>query len=223
MKIRTKIISFILFTTFISCKKADAPIVGFNEPQPIDIGNLSKIPNRLLGKYLNIKDSSLLVINENVIKRVNNFSDKIHIKELDSLNVLSGNVVINLKTKKRTQVRRIGDSLVFYQNYTDTIFRLSKINVLKKYKGYYFLNSLFEEKNWETKKVKLSKVKLSKVKLTISTINSIEEIQNLEKITTSSHDTISQVFKFKPTKRQFKKFVKEEGFGEEDETYIKLE
>ena len=218
MRIRTIIIYFILFATLISCKKSDAPIAGFDEPQPIDISNLSKIPNCFFGNYLNIKDSSLLVINENVIKRVNNFSGKIHIKELDSLNVLSGNVVTNLKTKERTQVRRINDSLLFHQNYTDTIFRLSKINVLKKYKGYYFLNILFEEKNWETKKVKLSKGKL-----TISTINSIEEIQNLEKITASSHDTISQVFKFTPTKRQFKKFVNEEGFGEEDETYIKQE
>jgi hypothetical protein len=218
MKVRTIIIYFIFFATLISCRKSDAPIAGFEEPQPIDISNLSKIPNRLFGKYLNIKDSSLLVINENVIKRVNNFSGKIHIKELDSLNVLSGNAVINLKTKERIQVRRIGDSLLFHQNYTDTIFRLSKMNVLKKYKGYYFLNILFDEKNWETKKVKLSKGKL-----TISTINSIEEIHNLEKITSSSHDTISQVFKFKPTKRQFKKFVKEEGFGEEDETYIKQE
>jgi hypothetical protein len=218
MKVRTIIIYFIFFATLISCRKSDAPIAGFEEPQPNDISNLSKIPNRLFGKYLNIKDSSLLVINENVIKRVNNFSGKIHIKELDSLNVLSGNTVINLKTKERIQVRRIGDSLLYHQNYTDTIFRLSKMNVLKKYKGYYFLNILFDEKNWETKKVKLSKGKL-----TISTINSIEEIHNLEKITSSSHDTISQVFKFKPTKRQFKKFVKEEGFGEEDETYIKQE
>lgn len=218
MKVRTIIIYFIFFATLISCRKSDAPIAGFEEPQPIDISNLSKIPNRLFGKYLNIKDSSLLVINENVIKRVNNFSGKIHIKELDSVNVLSGNAVINLKTKERIQVRRIGDSLLFHQKYTDTIFRLSKMNVLKKYKGYYFLNIFFDEKNWETKKVKLSKGKL-----TISTINSIEEIHNLEKITASSHDTISQVFKFKPTKRQFKKFVKEEGFGEEDETYIKQE
>jgi hypothetical protein len=218
MKLKTIIIYFIFFATLISCRKSDAPIAGFEEPQPIDISNLSKIPNRLFGKYLNIKDSSLLVINENVIKRVINFSGKIHIKELDSVNVLSGNAVINLKTKERIQVRRIGDSLLFHQNYTDTIFRLSKMNVLKKYKGYYFLNILFDEKNWETKKVKLSKGKL-----TISTINSIEEIHNLEKITSSSHDTISQVFKFKPTKRQFKKFVKEEGFGEEDETYIKQE
>lgn len=218
MKVKTIIIYFIFFATLISCRKSVAPIAGFEEPQPNDISNLSKIPNRLFGKYLNIKDSSLLVINENVIKRVNSFSGKIHIKELDSVNVLSGNAVINLKTKERIHVKRIGDSLLFHQKYTDTIFRLSKMNVLKKYKGYYFLNILFDEKNWETKKVKLSKGKL-----TISSINSIEEIQNLEKITAISHDTISRVFKFKPTKRQFKKFVKEEGFGEEDETYIKQE
>ena len=193
-----------------------APLAGFNEPQPINVRSLLKFPNRLFGSYKNAEDSSLLVINENVIKTVRNFSGKIHIKELDSMNVLSGNTIINLKTKERTHVKRIGDSLAFHHDYTDTIFQLSKINVLKKFNGYYFLNMLFDENNWEVKKVKLSKGKL-----TIGTINSIEEVKNLEKITESSHDTISPIFKFKPTKRQFKKFVKEEGFGVEDITYIK--
>ena len=216
MKTKTVITYLIIFTTLISCKQADAPIAGFNEPQPVDIRSLSKIPNRLYGNYLNPKDSSLLVINENVIKRISYFSGKIHINELDSINVLSGDAIIDLTSKEKTPVKRIGDSLAFHKDYTDTIFQLSKTNVLKKFKGYYFLNKLFDENNWEVKKVKLSKGKL-----TISAINSIEEVQNLEKITESSHDTISPVFKFKPTKRQFKKFVKEEGFGVEDETYIK--
>ena len=103
MKTKTIIISFIFFTTLISCKQAEAPIAGFDEPQPVDSRSLSKIPNRLYGNYLNPKDSSMLVINENVIKRVCYFSGKIHINELDSINVLSADAIIDLKTKKKHQ------------------------------------------------------------------------------------------------------------------------
>ena len=101
------------------------------------------------------------------------------------------------------------------EKYIDTLLYLPEGNVLKKFRGYYFLNSLTHTNSWEVKKLKLKDGILM-----INEISSDEEITNLEKMTETHRDTLIP-FKIKPTKKQFKEFIKVNGFSD-GETYIRL-
>ena len=100
------------------------------------------------------------------------------------------------------------------QIYIDTIFSLHRGDVLKKYKGFYFLNSSSSTNNWEVKKVAMRNGIL-----TIGNINSEEEILAMEKITGVLSDS-TKPYVAKPTKQQLKQFLKANGFKEE-EIYVR--
>ena len=74
-------------------------------------------------------------------------------------------------------------------------------NVVRKFKGYYFLNTRYSKTSWY-----VQKVQLLKGQLVISSISTNEEIENLKEVTETT-DTIPP-YQFTPKKKQFKKFVK---------------
>ena len=202
--------TIIIFTSLFACK----PTVKFNEPQPTDTKNLTKFPKQLQGQFLNAADSSLLLISDKLIQRIYDYDNKIHPNQLDSTSRLSGNTLIDLKTNTKTPIKRDGDSLIIHVHYIDTLFHMDYDNVVRKYKGYYFLNIRLDKTSWEVKRMQLSKGMLI-----ISSISTEIEIKNLTKIIESPQDSIPP-YKFSATKKQFKEFVKNNGFSI-DEIYIK--
>jgi hypothetical protein len=100
---RLKLITiFIFLTSLFACE----PPVTFNEPQPTNVDNLSKFPNRLQGKYLNLTDNSTLLVGEKLIQRIYDYDYKIHLNQLDSAEQLSGDTIINVKTNEKTIIMR---------------------------------------------------------------------------------------------------------------------
>ena len=97
---------------------------------------------------------------------------------------------------------------------TDTLFSISTDNILKKFKGYYFLNKLYNDNAWE-----VNKLSLEKGVLTVASISYKDDIQKLKEITETSSDTTSTNFSL--TRRQFKSFIKLDGFGEQ-ETFTRM-
>jgi hypothetical protein len=65
-------------------------------------------------------------------------------------------------------------------------------NVVRKFKGYYFLNKRYNNESWGVKKIQLSKGQL-----VISTISTKQDIENLMTITESPKDTAA-LYKFAP-------------------------
>ena len=209
---RLKIISaIIILTSFVACE----PPVTFTEPQPVDTDNLSNFPRRLKGVYFSLSDSSTLSISEKMIKRTYDFYYKIHPNQLDSTARLSGDTLINVETNERQLIKRDGDSLKIHFHSVDTLFQMDYDNVVRKFKGYYFLNTRYDKTSWA-----VEKMNLSKGQLIISSISTKEDIENLKEITETAQDTISN-YNFTATKRQFKKFVKNDGFSD-SETFVRL-
>jgi len=178
------------------------PPVTFNEPQPTDTDNLSKFPDRLQGQYLSLADNSTLLISDKLIQRIYDFDQKIHLSQLDSNSRLSGDTIINLTTNVKEIIKRDGDSLVTHIHYIDTLFLMDYDNVVRKFKGYYFLNKRYDKESWEVKKIQLSKGQL-----VVSGISTKQDIENLKTITESTQDTVAP-YKFATTKKQFKEFIK---------------
>jgi len=208
---RFKIIStIIILSSLLACE----PPVTFDDPQPTGIDNLSKFPKRLQGQYFNFTDNSTLLINDKLVQRIYDYDYKIHPNQLDSTEQLLGDTIINLKTKEKNLIKFDGDSLIAHVHYIDTLFQMDYDNVVKKFKGYYFLNNRYDKSSWEVKKIQLTKGQLI-----LSSISTKLEIDNLKEITETPQDTISP-YKFSATKKQFKKFINNGGFSD-GETFVR--
>ncbi len=175
---------------FLLVVNSCGPKVTFNAPQPEGKTNLASFPNHLLGEYLGDSGSSrLLVFNDLIVRSYNGDSLPL---PLDSSQAKSQN-----------------------PGFVDTVFYLSEKSVLRKWKGYYFLNQEYEPGQWGVKKLQLTKGKLI-----ISEISEVDDLENLKSITETANDTVSP-FHFAPTKKQFKAYLKSGGFAH-SEVYIRL-
>jgi hypothetical protein len=200
----------LLVTNFWSCE----PPVTFTEQQPINVANLSKFPKNALGQFVSLNDSSQLIVSENMIKRIYDYDFKMSTSDMDSALELVGDTLVNLITHEKAKVVVFGDSLQLHVHEIDTIFQMDDDNVLRKYKGYYFINKLYGKASWEVKKMDVSRNQLI-----ISTINAETEIEGLKQMAENEVDTVLP-YKFTISKKNFKTFVKNEGF-KNNEIFIK--
>ena len=116
--------------------------------------------------------------------------------------------MFKIKSKEKYRIKKINDSLITNYVFSDTIFKIGKTAVLKKFKGYLFLNKQTENSEfWNVEKLQLSK---GVVKL--SNIETLTELELLKNITEKKSDT-TKPFNVKPTKRQFREFINSNGFS----------
>jgi len=191
------------------------PPVTFTEPQPAGTNNLNKFPERLTGEYLSTYDSSILKITDKLIVRTYDFDYVFFANQLDSNLIISGDTIIDTVYNEKTLFKKVGDSLIHHVHNVDTLFLLNNENILKKFKGFYFINILYVENCWVVKKIQIHKGEL-----TVSSISSQMEIDNLKEITEMMDDTVPP-YNFTVTKKQFKEFVVNDGFSEV-ESFVRL-
>lgn len=196
----------------ISCRE---PLVQFSETQPENSRSLKFFPNKLIGNYYDSENEIDLEITNSMIIKKSTLKDTFNVKVLSEVEVLKGDTLVNTKTFEKTFVKKLNDTLFTNILFKDTIFSINKENVLKKMKGYYFLNIKHSEKNWVVKKLHLKNGLLN-----LNDISTNEEIEMLEEITETKKDS-SKTFVIKPTKKQFREFVKKNGFSK-GEVYIKI-
>lgn len=194
-------ILLISFCALVSCKK---PLANFTEAQPANTKDQSAFPNKIIGAYHNYETDTDLVIQKELIISTQYFRDTLSEKDL-------------LKIQQEIEVtsQKLNDSLfIASYNVTDTIFNLQQNNILRKLKGYYFLNIATEDKNWNVTKLKFKNNIVS-----LNDIRTEEEINTLAELTETVVDTIRPAT-FKLSKKQFRKFVKQNGFTE-GKIYVK--
>jgi hypothetical protein len=206
MKKLNYILTIIAMTSLFSCE----PPVTFTEPQPADTDNLTKFPDRLQGRYVSSEGNSTLIVSDKLIQRIYDYDTKVNVKQLDSNYTVSGDTVTDIKTKEKRTLKREGDTLYDHVHSVDTLFQMSFDNVVRKFKGYYFLNTRQDKESWSVRKLDLSKGQL-----TISSISKKLDLDNLKAVTESPQDTTTQT-NFKATKRQFKEFIKNDGFSDSE-------
>jgi len=201
------ILATIILVSLFACERR-LVVVTFSEPQPTNTENISKFPKHFQGQYLSVEDNSILSIEDKLIQRIYDFDYKIHPNQLDSTELLVSDTVINLETNEKTIIKRDGDSLLVNFHSIDTLFQIDYDNVVRKFKGYYFLNTRYDKQSWG-----VEKMQLSKGLLVISNISSETDVEKLKEITETLQDTILP-YKFTITKEKFKKFIKNEGFSD---------
>lgn len=205
-----KKLTWFLIALITSILFACQPPVAFDKPQPADVDKISGFPKRIQGKYLSNQDNSVLQVSSDALIRIYDYEQKIYISQLDSNFQLIGDSLFDLRTNKGEIVRIEGDSLVQQMHETDTLFRIDELNVLKKFKGYYFANIYIVPQSWQVKKLEFSRKSLI-----ISDISVKEDLAQLKEITETTQDTVPYVFS--PTRREFKTFVRNDGFRDSEE------
>lgn len=209
-----KLLLLIVFLLFLSCKdnaKIDGLSFYFESPQPINDSELSKIPNRFLGVFMN-SDSLFLEVKENCIlqKRINRF--KIHKKELDSIQkefrILKDKFIFNSNGDIYYR-RNFGDSIQLSNTDIDTFFVLSPSKRAKKNANYLVLN----KKNliyWE-----IETLRLEKNSLELKYIYSEDDLKKMDSLTQNKSKMIDSFsFLIRPTRKEFKNILKLKNLGE---------
>ena len=197
---------FIILTFLAACE----PQVTFDEPQPVDTENLKKFPSTMQGEYVSLGDNSILLIQDQTIQRIYDIDFKGLIDSLDNNFKISGDTIFDLETDEKYHIKRVGDTIIYNVYYVDTLFQINQDNIVRKLNGYYFINQSYNQDSWEVKKIQLSKGQLI-----ISRVSAKLEIENLKNLTEAPQDT-EPPYKISATKKQFKKFVRDEGFKDSE-------
>ena len=204
----------ILFAVIVllSCENP----VRFEVPQPEGKSDEKRIPRALIGEYQNVYDSSTLSVSAGLIIKsiVADLSE--HKAKLDSADraiFKKDTTFSQIELSMKIDVVVKGDSVFQHIDLRDTIFSFRRGDVIKKYKGYYFLNHQTSSDNWY-----VTKLTKGRNGLMLSTVSTKEDIDMLRELTGNGSDT---VYNFSPTKRELRKFLKKKGFSETD-TYIRI-
>lgn len=210
-----RIFGLVVLFLVLSC--GEPRMVDFISPQPTDKKDFSSFPKRLQGNYSNLDDFiDLEITNYHVIKR-HIGKDTIDLRDtFYRLTEIKGDTLYDKESSMKFKFRRLGDSLItdFYYIYIDTIFDLNKGDELRKMKGYFFLNQKYGDSSWGVRKLTLKNGVLN-----LNHISSEEEIKLLQTITETKQDSI-RPFKANPSKKQFREFIKKNGFSD-GESFIK--
>ena len=187
------------------------PEVRFDVPQPEGQIEQHVIPRKYHGRYLSLEDSSILIVSKANIISLYKRDFKGHLSDLDSSDRIlftKDTAFADVHGKATIKVRKKGDSIYYRYENRETIFSFARHDVLKKYRGYYFLNHETEPTLWT-----VSKLGFTKEGLILGTLHSRDDLQKLRDLTQQKSDTL---YNFKPTKKQMKKFIREKGFHNEE-------
>lgn len=205
--------AIVFFVLMILLITACGPTITFEQPQPAGVDSITNFPANLRGQYISSDKASILTISEDKIYRNYDYELKIAFNK-DSLTdyKLIGDTLYDRSSGTAEYVRKEGDSITRHIQYTDSIFRISEFQVVKKYKGFFFLNDFLGADVWSVRKLGYSRGILS-----IAAISAVREIDELNKIAESPKDTLT--YHFALSKKQFRKFLRNDGFRNEELFY----
>jgi len=181
------------------------PVVTFDRTQPEGVDSLTVIPKKLVGKYISKNGVTNLIIESK--RMIMHYDYEIKLPR-DSTNW------DNLTAEEKSCFRLENDSVIEHVVDVDTIFEISEDMVLKKFKGYYFLNTRKKGNSWY-----VQKLQLNKGMLTIGSISTKDELKTLDKVNESPVDTTTYQVSF--NRKQFHEYIDNEGFTKVD-TFLRV-
>jgi hypothetical protein len=188
-----------------------SPTILFNSPQPEGKKDLYHFPARYLGEYEEIGDSSIFVLEKYLIRERYPLDISAPRSEIDTSKefILRDNIVYISETGEEVPVITRNDSIFGTYITYDTVFCITDENLLRKFKGYYFLNIMNDKEEWIVYKLKFEK----DGRASLCDISKDDEIDGLKEITTivEEQNDKGKVIKYiiKPEQEEFKQIIKE--------------
>ncbi len=213
---KRNVIILIVLAFFVGC----GPYIWFKVPQPEGRENLSEFPGELTGKYSSVYDTSTIRIeSDKIIReyRENLVMTKVEFRE-EAGDSISEDTSFTFADNWDITVNSFGDSVKVFSRKDEELFKISDQQILREYKGYYFLNYKDSNDYWKVKILNMVKDTLE-----FDDILSDDDMENIRNITVveTVQDSTEESSKYylKPTKRELKKILKKRLTGDK---YIKL-
>jgi hypothetical protein len=203
--------SIVLLLLSVLVLDSCGPTVFFANPQPRNTANKNSFKKNYWGNYYSDHDSTLLKVSGKIILR----EGTVMVSRTRS-QILSGgryeigkDSLIEISTKKAYRYTSRNDTLEYYLPQTDTLFVVDNENLLRYYRGNYFLNYKISDKNWYVKKLSLEGTSA----LILSEIKVPEDISLLKNHTRI--EEVGRVYQYllDPTKAEFRKLLSNKGFS----------
>lgn len=207
---RFKYILFLLIV--IGCVDIPQPPY-FNYPLPRDKQQAS-IPDKFIGTYKNLLDSTFLTVSKSFVILTNFSNLNVPLTEVDSIDKLTLKDTI-YSDKSSTLRVTITDDSVFQRTISiDTLYFASSDFLIRKQKGFYFLNKrMFKNENvWI-----VQTLRVTDNGILIGMIESEEDIDSLD-----SWDEPDSISRTSPTVNSLLDFIKDKRF-ENESKFVRVE
>jgi hypothetical protein len=203
--------------SFIILQSCDYGIL-YEVPQPGNSKNLDAFPVSIMGHYINDSSKNSLVILKNQVIKISNYDLAVSKNEIDtskegkligdSLYLSDMNEVIPVKIKN--------DSVFGIMPQRDTVFRISELNLLRKYKDDLFLNLQCSDSSWQV--IRLTGLATGEIEFSI--VNNKVDLEKLDRITKvqvvkDKSDSLIN-YKINPTRKEFLRLIKDGLFNQRE-------
>lgn len=213
LKALTRVAGMLCLVALLASCNEDARI-RFKDPQPVDAEPQSAFYGDVLGRWMSLEDSSVLVVTPEAIVRQDPVVSKIAIKEIgDSVSVtVKGDSYYMNDTILLG--RRLGaDSIALVIAGPDTIFSIGPDHILKYQKKQWFLNDRKETGFLVRRLTQVKKDILSYDQLDYNADGSkIKEATDVSTVLEDSTEMISA----QPSAKQFRRFLRKDGFAKRE-------
>lgn len=213
---KRKTVVFLLLLFLLGC----GPYIWFKVPQPQGRENLTAFPVELQGKYSSVVDTVIIHIEkERIIReyRENLLMTKVEFRE-ETGDSIAEDTAFTFSGNWQITVKSFGDSVQIFSKKDDELFHISERQVLREYKGYYFLNYKDTNNFW---KVKILDLQQDSLEFDfILSVDDMRQIRNITKVEVKKDSTSeSSKYYLDPTKRELRKILRKRKPGEK---YVKL-
>ncbi len=220
---KNKITFLVLVATLFSCKndQLNDSYIYFNEPQPVEVENITNFPNKYIGTFGSDYSNRLKVESKYVIKiEVESFDTTK--KQMDSLtNVeFKNNIVYDKETQKAYKTFVKNDTIQWETERLDTIFSFAGNESAKIYKSSLILNKEVNG-NYLVNIIKFdfSSNKYLQLGTRKDFIKINEQLNILFEANVENNDTTFVILK--PSRADFRKLLRLDGFEYEKMYYFK--
>ena len=209
---KTVCLLLFIFLFFPGC----GPNIWFTSPQPEGKKNLDVFPNELIGKYVSPKDNSVLIIHNN--KVIKQFHEQLLMSKKEYRNETGDSIARDTSflftDNWHIKVKSFGDSVNVFSWKDEVQFELSEDQHLRKYRGFYFLNTRDTSDYWKVKILSLHDDTLEYDD--ILTIDEIEKIKKIAAVTEYSDTSNEKDTRYilNPKRRELRKILKTRSMGD---------
>lgn len=161
---------------FFSCDQT----VRFEQPQPVDKGDIASLPGKFMGQFYSDSDSTSLDITPGHITISRFEYIRFSKNQLDSSAVFKGDTLIDMASGYRTIARINGDSLeALLPVWIDTLLARGDQYHLRRYRGHFFCNALGADGYWTVRVLAPRSVNV----IAVEELRAPEDIEQLREIT----------------------------------------
>ncbi len=209
------ILSVLIVFLLCSCQKADEERVLFEEPQPVAVDDEKVFDKTLQGAYVSCTDTNeKLYIYSNSMVSTIDYNHKSYRKDLAQdtsikINTNDDEAIRSFLKDEGAERIFIKADTIYYSlgRQVDTLFYVSDQNILKKFKGSYFLNKRRETGLWT-----LTKLEKRKKYLIFENIIPTDSLLKYDFVKKETMDTIVEKYVLTPDQKGFKKLNRSEFF-----------